>query len=188
MLKKYHISPLLTDSLTQTFFYSLAISWLYALCSQFAIHLPFLLTPLSLQPLPVLFLSLTLGRPALYGYALYLLQGACGAPFFASLKSGLLHLAGPTGGFLIGFFVASIFLVTTRKENMSLIGLMLRIQGANILVFVCGIARLAFFVPTNNLLAQGLYPFLLGDFLIKFLAITLGYYSFIRAANLIKKY
>lgn len=143
------------------------LSWLYAACSQIILHLPFVITPLSLQPAPILLLSILLGRPALYGYLLYLLQGACGAPLFSFFGSGISHLFGPTGGFLIGFAFASAFLVFTNKKSETTLQLLTRLLSANIIVFSCGLSYLSFFVPASSLLYQGLFPFIIGDFLVK---------------------
>lgn len=144
-----------------------SLSWLYAACSQVILHLPFVITPLSLQPAPVLLLSILFGRPAFYAYLLYLIQGACGAPFFAFFGSGINHLIGPTGGFLAGFALASAFLVATNKSNETNQSLFVRIQLSNLITFSCGLAYLSLFVPTQALLFHGLLPFVIGDFFIK---------------------
>ena len=76
--------------------------------------------PMTLQTIPVLLSGAVLG-PAGGGasQALYLLLGLSGAPAFSGGNSGLAHLAGPTGGYLVGFFLgASLvgWLVRRRPE------------------------------------------------------------------------
>jgi len=146
----------------------LVMSWLYALCSQIIIWLPFLPVPLSLQPAPLFLATLVLGWPAVQAYALYLVQGACGAPFFASMQGGLLWLAGPTGGYLVGFFGSMIFLAMMRPAIARCRWLLLPcLLTASALTFMYGLAQLSFFVKPENLLNAGLWPFCVGDFLIK---------------------
>jgi biotin transport system substrate-specific component len=67
--------------------------------------------PMTLQTLAVLGLGAALGfRLAVASVLLYLVQGALGMPVFANtppMAPGLAYLAGPTGGFLLGFILAA---------------------------------------------------------------------------------
>lgn len=146
----------------------LFLSWFYALCSQCIIPLPFNLAPLSLQPLPLFVCSFFFGWPAFQAYILYLTQGALGAPFFAGMQGGIMRFFGPTGGYLIGFGLASLFIVMTRfyKQENKLMTLF-KLYGAYIFVFGCGLLQLAHFVAAEALLASGFYPFIVGDLIIK---------------------
>lgn len=55
------------------------------------------------------------GRNALFSILVYLLLGAAGLPVFTGFKSGIGVLAGPTGGYIIGFiFIALIFWAGTK--------------------------------------------------------------------------
>lgn len=175
MLKYFRVSTKISLNPIKTIIISIAISWLYALASQSIIQLPFILTPISLQPAPIFLLSFLFGWPAFYGYVLYLLQGYAGAPFFAAGKSGIMHLFGPTTGYLVGFLFASLLIVMVRKNQESVISLIIKVYVGNIVAFGCGLSHLSHFVPTNMLLTQGLYPFFLGDFMLKPLAILLSY-------------
>ena len=149
----------------------IGLSWVYALCSQIIIPLPFNLVPLSIQPLPVTLLTLIMGWPAIIAYVLYLAQGIAGAPFFAGLGYGINHFTGPTGGYLMGFLIAALFLNASRRINpSSKLLTLLKLEIANVITFACGLAYLSFFVPANKLLLAGLIPFLVGDFVIKALA------------------
>lgn len=54
-------------------------------------------------------------------YCLYLLLGAFGLPVFSGYQGGLAKLAGPTGGYLIGFIPLALisgFVFEKSKENM----------------------------------------------------------------------
>jgi len=151
----------------------LALSWVFAVCSQIIIPLPFNLVPISLQPMPLLLAALLLGRHAVYAYSLYLAQGALGLPFFAGMQGGLVRLMGPTGGYLLGFGLAMIFLASVRlyKPN-SIFITFIKLLCAGIIYFSMGLAQLAWFVPADKVLACGLFPFIIGDSL-KFIFITI---------------
>ena len=65
--------------------------------------------PLTLQNLMVLLAGLILG-PFMGGAAaaLFLLAGALNLPVFAGGTGGIARFAGPTGGFLIGYFLMAV--------------------------------------------------------------------------------
>ncbi|WP_316897424.1 biotin transporter BioY [Pseudodesulfovibrio indicus] len=69
-------------------------------------NLPIGPVPVSMQTFFVTLAGFVLGpRRGALAVGLYLLAGTAGLPVFAGGKSGLGHLLGPTGGFLIGFMV-----------------------------------------------------------------------------------
>ena len=84
---------------------TLMLSWLYALSANILIPLPFNPVPITLQTITLFCCAHLFGWPALQAYIIYILQGACGAPFFSHGGFGLAHLLGPTGGYIIGFGV-----------------------------------------------------------------------------------
>ncbi len=145
------------------FLTSLGLSWVYALCSQIIIPLPFNLVPISLQPLPLLLCSILLGNVAISAYLMYLIQGCCGLPVFSNFQGGLARLLGPTGGYLIGFLLAMIFLNIAKNKIENSFLLILTALTSTCIYFFCGICQLSFFVLPEKLLISGLYPFLLGD-------------------------
>lgn len=146
----------------------LLLSWLYAIASQIIIPLPFNLVPLSIQPMPLLLASFAFGWHAVTAYVLYLIQGGIGLPFFAGMQGGIARLLGPTGGYLVGFGLAMVIIAATKaiKPNSRLVTL-LKLIACYALIFTCGLVQLSWFVPSEKLLAVGLLPFILGDFLIK---------------------
>lgn len=77
-----------------------------ALCAQ--VSVPTAPVPFTLQVFALAFLVLfgTRGQ-ALATVGSYLALGAMGAPVFANGNAGIAALAGPTGGFLVGFLVAA---------------------------------------------------------------------------------
>lgn len=81
---------------------------LTAICSWISIPLGFTPVPVNLATLAVFLAGGLLG--AKYGavsLTVYALVGAVGAPVFAGFRGGLSVLAGPTGGFIIGYIAAA---------------------------------------------------------------------------------
>ena len=74
-----------------------------------AISLPIGPVPFTLQTFMLFTMLIAFGgRRTSIGVAVYLLLGLVGVPVFAGFKGGFQSLIGPTGGFLIGFLVASL--------------------------------------------------------------------------------
>ena len=73
-----------------------------AVCSQISVPLPGL--PLTLQTFAVALCGfLLLWKRAPASILVWLLLGAAGMPVFSNFRGGFSVLAGPTGGFIIGF-------------------------------------------------------------------------------------
>lgn len=75
--------------------------------------------PFTLQTFFVLLGAYLLGSlRAIFGVALYLAAGVAGLPVFAGGTSGVLRMAGPTGGFLLAFvLMAAIAGMATRDPS-----------------------------------------------------------------------
>jgi biotin transport system substrate-specific component len=97
-----------------------------AVCARVTVPLlPFTPIPLTLQNFGVLLVGLLLGsRRGFAALSLYLMEGAFGLPVFspAILGSGIAHLFGPTGGFLMAYplvaFIAG-WIYERRPERSS---------------------------------------------------------------------
>jgi biotin transport system substrate-specific component len=70
---------------------------------------------IPLRPVPITFQSafvvltpLLFGTTAYIAILAYLLLGLVGLPVFAGGASGMVAISGPTGGFLVGFLLASV--------------------------------------------------------------------------------
>jgi biotin transport system substrate-specific component len=149
---------------------------LVGLLAQLRIPLPWSPVPVTGQTFAVLLAGVLLGR--WWGgisLALYAGLGVAGVPWFTGWGGGLAHLAGPTGGYIIGFILASLFLgYFTDKYIRSrgffcMLGLMLF---ANfILIYGPGLLQLGLWLSFikgspatfTSLLAMGALPFIAGD-------------------------
>lgn len=91
---------------------------LMTICSYISIPLGFTPVPVNLATLGVFLTGGLLGRK--YGtisMVVYVLIGAIGIPVFSEFRGGLSVLAGPTGGYIIGY-IAAAFLVGLIIDGM----------------------------------------------------------------------
>lgn len=160
VVTKTHISLLYNTVLV------MGASILVALSAQIAIPLPFTPVPVTAQTLAVLLIGAVLGsaRGAL-AILTYLAEGAVGLPVFAGGKAGLAWLAGPTGGYLIGFVLAAFVTgyLAERKWDRNIFTSFLAMSIGNVIIFAFGLLILASYVGFDKVLALGFYPFLVGD-------------------------
>lgn len=142
-----------------------AASLFLALLSQVEIRLPWTPVPVTLQTFGVFVIGAALGaRRGAAAVAAYVIQGAAGLPFFAGGAGGAAHLVGPTGGYLVGFVGAAYaigWLAERGWDRSPLLTFAAMTLGAAV-IFGCGLAQLAFFVPAPELLGLGVIPFLPG--------------------------
>src|SRR5436190_16358813 len=83
-------------------------SAIIAISAQIAIPIPGTVVPLTMQPLAVLLVGVTLGSArGAAAAALYLLEGFSGLPVFAQGHGGAIWLAGPTAGYLLSYPLAA---------------------------------------------------------------------------------
>jgi biotin transport system substrate-specific component len=123
--------------------------------------------PIVLQNFFVLLTALLLGpRWGLASVGTYLLIGACGLPVFAGGTGGLAKLAGPTGGYLIGYLPA-VFVagMVSRQGGGRVLPDVLAMVAAMLLVYALGASWLKVLTGMDwtKTLAVGMLPFLVGD-------------------------
>jgi biotin transport system substrate-specific component len=145
---------------------------LVALAAQVVVPVPFSPVPMTLQPLAVLVVGGLLGAAGgLAALILYLTLGVLGLPVFAAGASGALHLAGPTGGYLLAFPIAAAVTgaLVGRKAELakgSVLRVLLACALGMVIIHVGGVAQLALLGGDPTLaLRVGFIPFLTGDLL-----------------------
>ena len=146
----------------------LGAAFLMALCAQITIPLPFTPVPLTGSTFGVLFSAALLGpRRGLLSVGIYLAMGAVGFPFFAGASSGWHVFLGATGGYLMGFLPAAYLtgILSERGWDRDPLTAFLQMMLGSFVILALGLVVLAFYVPKSHLLAEGLYPFLVGDIL-----------------------
>ena len=114
VLAQQFASPSLLKNITLAILGSLAI-WVSA-----KIQIPFYPVPMTMQVFMILAIGAAFGsRLGVATVLLYLAEGAAGLPVFAGTPEkgiGLAYMAGPTGGYLIGFVIAA-FITGTLAER-----------------------------------------------------------------------
>ena len=85
------------------------------------LKIPFYPIPMTMQTFVVLFLGIALGpKIGLLTLSLYLFEGIFGLPVFAGSPEkgiGLTYFMGPTGGYLVGFLVATYVAGSFKYES-----------------------------------------------------------------------
>ena len=143
---------------------------LTAISAQIAV--PLWPVPVTGQTLAVLLVGVTLG--AVRGgisMVLYALLGIVGLPVFSDSSSGWSIVAGPTGGYIIGFIFAAILTgwLAQREWDRKLLRAFVAFLVGSVVTFAFGLPWLATYLGAvgapndlNSVLTAGLYPFILG--------------------------
>lgn len=163
-------------SITKKCLLALGMACLIGLAAQIRIVLPWSPVPITGQTFAVLLAGILLGRWwGGVGVAAYAVLGVAGIPWFAGWGGGLSHLAGPSGGYIIGFILAALFLgyfTDTYAKSRKFVSLLLLMLFANfILIYIPGLIQLGLWFklvsgePINftHLIGMGAVPFIAGD-------------------------
>jgi biotin transport system substrate-specific component len=151
---------------------------LTALAAQFSFRIPPIEVPFTLQTMAVLLAGGVLGSKAgAASQVLYLTAGSVGLPVFAEQSAGLRVLTEATGGYLIGFVVASFIvgkMAERRHDRMVLTGFAAFLIGS-LVIYLFGVLGLMFNVGLSfgAAVAGGVVPFVFWDVL-KALAAGVG--------------
>lgn len=129
------------------------------------IHVPFWPVPMTMQTFVVLFLGAALGpRLGALTVLLYLVEGAVGLPVFSGTPErgiGLAYMAGPTGGYLIGFVAAAYVVgwLAERGWGRSVPRLFAAMLLGHVALFAFGIAWLTQLIGFEKAWLLGVAPF-----------------------------
>ncbi|MDI6644315.1 MAG: biotin transporter BioY [Methanobacteriaceae archaeon] len=155
---------------------ALGMAIITGIMAQIVIPLPWTPVPVTAQTFAVLFSGILLGR--YWGglsQAIYVFMGIAGVPWFAGMSGGFGILLGATGGYLVGFILAALFMgyftdkYVRSRSLVSMLGLM---SIANFgLIYIPGLIGLGVWIyliqgtipNLMSLLAMGAIPFLIGD-------------------------
>jgi biotin transport system substrate-specific component len=138
--------------------------------------------PIVLQNMFVILAGMVLSPGwAALTVGVYLVLGAVGLPVFAGATGGLAHLAGPTGGFLIGFPIAAAVVagILQKKDAATVADTGLPRQALSLIVgfmvmYATGVPWLALTAGLSfpQAIAAGMLPFIPGD-IIKMIVLLL---------------
>jgi biotin transport system substrate-specific component len=150
----------------------ISASLFVALCARVTVPLPFTPIPLTLQNFGVIAVGLLLGsRKGFAALALYLMEGAFGLPVFspAILGSGIAHLLGPTGGFLmayplVAFVTGWIYERTSKRSSHRFAWAAVAAAAGEVVLFAGGLIWLAVLTHSISLAIKfGLYWFVFAE-------------------------
>ena len=131
------------------------------------IPLPFSPVPISLTNFAIFLAIFVLGmKSGTISFIIYLLLGAVGVPVFSSFRGGFQVLAGPTGGYLIGFIFLALIMGFAldhfdRKLVPTIIGMIIGMA----VCYAFGTVWLAKLLSLSfkEGLMMGVIPYLAGD-------------------------
>ena len=143
--------------------------------------------PIPISPVPITLTNLVLcfglfilpWKQLCLSYIVYMLLGLCGLPVFSGFSGGLGKLAGPTGGYLIGFLflilIGGFFMTLSDGQHQLLFALAGLVLGS-LVMYLFGTLWLAFQMHLTFIQAlfAGVIPYLPGDILKIVLALLLG--------------
>ncbi|MBQ3329922.1 MAG: biotin transporter BioY [Ruminococcus sp.] len=145
--------------------YTAMFAALIAVCS--IISIPIGTVPVTLQTFGVCLCAAMLGwKRGTLGVFIYILIGAVGLPVFAGMKGGVGVLAGPTGGYIVGFLPAALIIgiAAQRFQRKALPLTLSMILG----ILACYLVGTVWFMlvtgtPVGESLMLCVVPFLLPD-------------------------
>jgi len=129
------------------------------------IQVPFYPVPMTMQTFVILVIAMTFGwKLGSLTVLFYLLEGVLGLPVFAGtpIKGiGLAYMMGPTGGYLIGFIVATctVGYLGDNGFDRSFLTAFIAMAIGTVLIFLCGYAWLSNLVGLEKAFLYGVLPF-----------------------------
>lgn len=129
------------------------------------VTVPFWPVPMTLQTLAVFAIAAAYGRNlAVATVLLYLAEGALGLPVFTA-GAGLAYLAGPTGGYLVGFVIAAGIAgwAADRGFDRHPLKLFAALLVGELVILALGAGWLAVLFGGEKALAFGIGPFIVTD-------------------------
>ena len=132
------------------------------------INVPIGAVPITLTSFVIFILSaLLLPHEATLAVLLYIVLGLIGIPVFSGYLAGISILAGPTGGYIIGFLVSSIIISFINKLHKSILKYLISFIIGTIVIYMFGMINLIFILKMNitSALITGVVPFIMPDIL-----------------------
>ncbi|MGB8217330.1 MAG: biotin transporter BioY [Candidatus Methanoperedens sp.] len=148
---------------------ALGFACLTGLVAQLQFYLPYTPVPVTGQVFAVLLSGVILGK--WYGglsQVFYAVIGVLGVPWFAGRTAGMEVLAGVTGGYIIGFIVASLVIgwfTDMYVKSRSFAGMFCIMLLGIVMVYLFGAVQLAFVLGVNagKAIELGVMPFIAVD-------------------------
>jgi len=148
--------------------FTLGFAGLIAIGAHVKLGVPGTPVPITLQTLFVLLAGALLGPvEGTAAVGAYLVLGAAGVPVFAKAggATGFPYFAGATGGYLVGFLAAAVFLgAAVRRFEGRWAQLVLFLAGSQMILVVGTLwLAMAIVAPLEKAIYMGFAPFVIGD-------------------------
>ena len=155
-----------------------AITAIVCIVAPLALPIPVSPVPLSLGSFIIMLAGCILGwKLGLVSCLLYLALGILGLPVFSSYGSGLAKVAGPTGGYLLGYIPLVILtgLIFGKLHSRLLQGILIAAATVAVL-YLPGTLWLAWqaHLTFSQALVMGVIPYIPGDIVKIMLVVTVG--------------
>ena len=168
-----------TQTLRTTNTYAMAVTALMTAvtCILAPLSIPIGPVPISLTNLVIYFSLFILGtKKGTISYLIYLLLGLVGLPVFSGFTGGPAKLAGPTGGYIIGFIVmaviAGLVIDNCHKPLIQLVGMI----AGTIVCYLFGTVWFCIVADSTFKAALGIcvIPFIPADLIKMIIAMIIG--------------
>ena len=151
---------------------ALSFACLTGLLAQLRFYIPGTPVPVTGQVFGVILAGVLMGTWGGISQVMYIGIGAAGVPWFAGFNSGVVYLAGPTGGYLVGFILAAFFIgfIVDRylKSRKFFSMMLLMFFSTFVLIYIPGLIYLYIYTGTIlgviELLTMCVLPFIAADF------------------------
>ena len=154
-------------SVPQKILVALGAAALTGILAQIRVPLPFTPVPLTLQVMGVVGAGLLLG--SLWGaisMAFYALIGALGMPWFTGMSSGIHHILGPTGGYIVGFIAGAYIAGLLAEKIGRFSGCVFGSLAAILSIYTFGVLGLILYgMDIKTAITVGVLPFVVADLL-----------------------
>jgi len=160
--------------------YQIVVTALFAgiMCILGPLSVPIGPVPISLTNLVIMLAVFLLGsKLGTISTVIYILLGAAGLPVFSSFSGGFAKLAGPTGGYIIGFIPLAIISGIAVDKWVNNKGFLVAgMVIGTIILYLLGTVWFVIMMDCEVLYALTVcvFPFLLGDALKIIIALLLG--------------
>ncbi|HEX7054682.1 MAG TPA: biotin transporter BioY [Burkholderiales bacterium] len=158
---------------------ALALVATLALAVSAKLQIPFWPVPLTMQTLVILLVGTAFGwKLGTATVLLYLAEGAIGLPVFAGTPArgiGLAYMAGPTGGYLVGFLAGAALCgwLAERGWDRSVWRIAVAMSLGHLLILALGWLWLAKLIGPQKAYAAGVAPFYVATVVKTALAVVL---------------
>lgn len=150
---------------------ALCFALLTGILAQLRFYIPGTPVPITGQVFGVLLAGVLLGRWGGVSQCMYVGIGVSGVPWFSGFNGGFAYLAGPTGGYIIGFIITAFFIgfVVDRyiRSRKFLSMLILMLFSTFVLIYIPGLIQLYLWMGTSigiwELLTIAVLPFIVAD-------------------------